>query len=151
MKSLNLGAVAKFGLAVFCAGSLLCGAAQAVPIEVFKLDHPDPASGIPAGTDGTVTITQVSINKVSIAVVLNPNVLFVNTGGPHTAFAFNLTAAAAAALNLAANGISVTSPVGTIACSPPSSPCFVPHYGTEPVTPFRTLRSEKHTSGLQSP
>ena len=54
---------------------------------LFK--HSDPAAGLPAGTLGTVTVTDIA-GGVTIDVSLISGVNFVNTGGPHTPFTYNL-------------------------------------------------------------
>lgn len=48
----------------------------------------DPSIG--SGTLGTVTVTQNSANVVEFNVQLASNTAFVSTGGPHSAFTFNL-------------------------------------------------------------
>src|SRR5262245_40968466 len=49
--------------------------------------------GIGSGSLGTVTLTQISPNEVNVLVSLIANTFFVDTGGPHNAFAFNLASA----------------------------------------------------------
>jgi hypothetical protein len=66
---------------------MLAGAAIAGPTLQFDLDQiSDPS--IVSGSAGTVTLTQISSTKVDVLVDVSP-LLFVNTGGPHTPFAFN--------------------------------------------------------------
>jgi hypothetical protein len=55
------------------------------------------AGNIGTGTQGTVTLTQNGLNEVDVEVKLTAGVLLINTGGPHTPFAFNLAPAKAAA------------------------------------------------------
>ena len=61
----------------------LAGQANATTITEF-LNTSDPAAGLPAGTLGTVTVTDIFTNNiitgVSIDVSLIQNVNFVNTG-----------------------------------------------------------------------
>jgi hypothetical protein len=61
---------------------------------------------IGSGTLGTVTLTQISANEVDVLVSLIANTFFVDTGGPHNAFAFNL--------GDAPSGIYIKSPLGGI-------------------------------------
>src|ERR1700733_14884095 len=78
------------GLAVLAAGLvMLAGPAFAGPTLTFNLDQiSDPSIG--SGSLGTVTLTQDSATTVDVTVAISPN-LFINTGGPHTPFAFNTT------------------------------------------------------------
>ena len=69
------------------AGSILAGSAMAGPTLTFDLDQIS-ASSIVSGSAGTVTLTQVSSTKVDVLVEISP-LLLINTGGPHTPFAFN--------------------------------------------------------------
>jgi hypothetical protein len=85
--------VLKLGLAAVCAGSLLSGTAYAVPTESFILNTSADVT-VPAGGAGTITVTQIDANDVSVLVTLAANVLFVNSGGPHTPFAFNISGSA---------------------------------------------------------
>jgi hypothetical protein len=65
------------------------GAAQAGPTLIFELDQiSDPSIG--SGSQGTVTLSQTNATTVDVKVSISPD-LFVNTGGPHTPFAFNTT------------------------------------------------------------
>ena len=49
-------------------------------------------ANIGTGSQGTVTLTENGANQVDIVVTLKSGVKFVNTGGPHTPFVFNLVA-----------------------------------------------------------
>jgi hypothetical protein len=60
-------------------------AAQAGPIFVFST-----STGTQPSNVGTITVTQVDANHVSLNVDLLSGYGFVNSGGPHTPFAFNL-------------------------------------------------------------
>src|SRR5579864_1926252 len=63
--------------------------ALAGPTLSFNLDQiSSPTIG--SGILGTVVLTQVDLDKVDVKVTVAPD-LFVNTGGPHTPFAFNTT------------------------------------------------------------
>jgi hypothetical protein len=70
-------------------------AAIAGPTYSFALNQADPSSRL-SGSFGSVTLTQNGTNSVNVLVDLKPagsgaNFGFVNTGGPHTPFAFNLS------------------------------------------------------------
>ena len=58
---------------------------------------------VSAGTQpsdvGVITLTQVDANSVRVMVDLLPGYGFVNTGGPHTPFAFNLTGTGAPSIS----------------------------------------------------
>src|ERR1700759_4215791 len=83
------GTLTKLSLAAICAASLFGGAARAVPTEVYNLD-----AGLVSSTVGKVTISPISLNEVTVSAVLaNSSNLFINSGGPHTPFAFNLSSA----------------------------------------------------------
>jgi hypothetical protein len=70
---------------------LFAGFAQAGPIYVF-----DTSTGVEPADVGTITLSQVSASTVHILVDLNDTTLplprygFINTGGPHTPFAFTV-------------------------------------------------------------
>ena len=64
------------------------------------------ASNIGSGSLGTVTLTQNGSFEVDVSVVLAANTEFVNSGGPHTPFTFELDLTGAA--------ITVTSPSGGV-------------------------------------
>ena len=82
MKSL-LGVVAALGLLTFV------GQAQASVI-VGDLDVSDPAAGLPSGTLGVVTVTDIA-GGITVDVTLSSGIQFVNTGGPHTPFVLDLS------------------------------------------------------------
>ena len=80
------------------------------------------ASGQNPGPFGTVTATTVdgNSNAMDIRVALNSNFVFVNTGGPHHAFAFNLAndgtpgvVSNVAPGGFAADGSGINTPFGT--------------------------------------
>jgi hypothetical protein len=66
----------------------LVGQAHAAILTV-NLTQADPSAGLGAGPFGTVTVTDV-LGGVTVDVTLSAGEKFVNTGGPHTPFAFNL-------------------------------------------------------------
>ncbi len=71
-------------------GLMLLGSpAFAGPTLTFDLDQISDSS-IGSGSQGTVTLTQESANVVDVTVSISPD-LFINTGGPHTPFAFNIS------------------------------------------------------------
>ena len=66
------------------------GAANAATY-VSKLEYKDGAVGAQVPSYGTVTITELNANNVRVEVALTSAAsLFVNTGGPHDPFLFNL-------------------------------------------------------------
>jgi hypothetical protein len=133
----------RLGLALVVIGALSGGAAKAVPIETYNLNQ---GIGGTNTTVGTVTVTQISLGEVSVDVAFNPN-LIINTGAK-TPFAFNLTAALAAALNAAGgSAVTVTAPTTTVACAPASAPCFSPTYAPAPEAGFSTLNEGISYSG----
>jgi len=67
----------------------LAGQAQA-SVLLADLNVPGSGSGLPAISYGTITVTDIDGGGVTVKVGLADNVNFVNTGGPHTPFAFNL-------------------------------------------------------------
>ena len=69
--------------------SAVAGQASAT-VYTANLDDAASASGLPAGILGTVTITDVS-GGVTVDVSLITGVNFVNTGGPHTPFVYDLS------------------------------------------------------------
>jgi len=78
--------------------------AQAGPIWVFST-----STGSQPSNAGVITLTQNGTDSVDVNVnLINPTYGFVNTGGPHTPFAFNL--AGSGALDITFN-----TPVGGIA------------------------------------
>lgn len=72
-------------LATGAALMAVCSAAQAGPIYVFS-----NSTGTQPSNVGVITLTQVDTTHVSVNVDLLSGYGFVNTGGPHTPFAFNL-------------------------------------------------------------
>jgi hypothetical protein len=91
----------------------LCGAAMVVcasPLPAYASSVSDldiiSASNIGSGTLGTVTLTQNGADEVDVAVALGADTAFVDTGGPHNAFAFNLSITGAT--------VAVTDPTGKI-------------------------------------
>jgi len=66
----------------------LVGQAHAAILTV-QLTQADPSAGLGAGPFGTVTVTDI-VGGVTVDVTLSSGAKFVNTGGPHTPFAYNL-------------------------------------------------------------
>jgi hypothetical protein len=66
----------------------LVGQAHAAILTV-QLTQADPTAGLGAGPFGTVTVTDI-VGGVTVDVTLSSGEKFVNTGGPHTPFAYNL-------------------------------------------------------------
>jgi hypothetical protein len=85
------------------------------------------------------------MNEVQVTVSIAPSLL-INTGGPHTPFAFNLSAAATTAVN-AGHGITVMAPITSADCSPAPAPCFTPAYAPGDATPYGTLSEALNYSG----
>jgi len=75
-------------IAVAAAIGLSATVAMAGPLYTFSLSEGTQPSNV-----GIITLTQVDANSVQIGVDLLPGYGFVNTGGPHTPLAFNLTGA----------------------------------------------------------
>jgi hypothetical protein len=72
----------------------LAGEAQA-SVVTASLNIPDPSAGLPAGTLGTITLIDFGSGAtagVTVDVSLITGVNFVNTGGPHTPFVYDLSA-----------------------------------------------------------
>lgn len=92
--------------------------AQAGPISVAKLSVISSRS---IGSDilGTVTLTQNGANEVDVDVSLIAHTDFINSGGPHTPFTFDL--------NVAPDSILVTSPLGGL---------FFPNYSGGANAPY---------------
>jgi hypothetical protein len=73
------------------AGSCVLGAlglaapAAAGPTYSFSISQ-----GVQPSNAGVITLTQVDLTHVTVLVDLLPNYGFINTGGPHTPFTFNL-------------------------------------------------------------
>lgn len=109
-------------LAGIAATTLLAGISQLASAAIITADlnviSSAPISAGTSGTLGTVTVTDIS-GGVSVNVSLINGINFVQTGGPHTAFAFNL--------NTTAYSISNVSPASynTISSGAAASP-----YGT---------------------
>jgi len=81
--------VRKFSAPALAVAALFALAAPAQAITVYSLNVTSaPAMGL--GPFGTVSLTQNGANEVDIEVALAAGFGFVNTGGPHTSFAFNL-------------------------------------------------------------
>jgi len=79
----------KLSAPALAVAALFAMAAPAQAITVYSLNVTSvPAMGL--GPFGTVTLTQNGANEVDIEVALAAGFGFVNTGGPHTSFAFNL-------------------------------------------------------------
>lgn len=81
-------------LTAFAAGVTMLAGAQAASALTYTsyLEYRDGLSG-PQAPYGTVTIEELDANSVRVTVSLtDPNSLFVNTGGPHDPFLFNLAA-----------------------------------------------------------
>src|SRR5262245_53473897 len=77
---------------------------SAATVSVYDLNiisNATPPIADPGTLLGTVTLTQINNNEVDVLVSLM-NASFVSTGGPHNAFAFNLTDPA--------SSITITSP-----------------------------------------
>src|SRR5262245_1691958 len=70
--------------------ALSATSAMAGPMYTFSLSE-----GVQPADVGVITLTQNGPNAVDVSVDLLPNYGFVNTGGPHTPFAFNLSGAGA--------------------------------------------------------
>jgi PEP-CTERM motif len=65
------------------------------------------ASNIGSGSLGTVTLTQNGAHEVDVSVVLAPGTEFINSGGPHTPFVFDLDLTSGVT-------VTVTSPTGGV-------------------------------------
>ena len=63
--------------------------ASASAMTVFTLNVTQTA-GLGSGPFGTVTLTQDGLNAVDVSVALTKGFRFLETGGPHDAFTFNL-------------------------------------------------------------
>jgi hypothetical protein len=82
--------------------ALSATSAMAGPIYTF-----DVSAGTQPSDVGIITLTQDSANSVDVNVDLLPGYGFVNTGGPHTPFAFNLSGSGALSIDFTTplNGI----------------------------------------------
>jgi PEP-CTERM motif len=69
--------------------ALAAAAAPASALTTYTLDQTAVAA-FGAGPYGTVTLTQNGATEVDVSVALASGFGFVQTGGPHTTFAFNL-------------------------------------------------------------
>jgi hypothetical protein len=74
--------------------AILATSAMAGPIYNF-----DVSVGTQPGDVGTITITQDGAYSVIVSADLLPGYGFVNTGGPHTPFAFNLSGGGALSID----------------------------------------------------
>jgi len=81
-------------IAVAAAIGLSATVAMAGPLYTFSLSEGTQPSNV-----GIITLTQVDADSVQIGVDLLPGYGFVNTGGPHTPLAFNLTGAGALSIS----------------------------------------------------
>jgi hypothetical protein len=85
------------------------------------LNIADPSAGLPAGTLGTITLTDFGSGAtagVTVDVSLITGVNFVNTGGPHTPFVYDLSASPSSIIFpvgslFSAAGSSSAAPFGT--------------------------------------
>lgn len=83
--------------ALIAAVASMALASQAFAITIFSV-----SSGVQPSNVGTITLTQAGADNVNVSVtLLASNYGFLNTGGPHTPFAFNLSGTGSA-------GVSVT-------------------------------------------
>ena len=129
----------RFALATCAIGALTAGSAFASPIMTYSLD--ENMSGVSTAA-GTVTVTANSNDELQVSLTLAPNVI-VNTGGPHTPFAFNIEAS----VTLSSPAITVLFPTTTTACAPATPPCFTPTYAAGSATPFGSLNEAFTYSG----
>ena len=112
----------KFALIVGILAGLSLFAGRAEASLVYSLDViSSPTIG--SGSQGTVTLDQISATQVNVTVELEPGVLFVNTGGPHTPFVFNLAETVLGAV------VTVLDDPSLYYYSPEESPAATP-YGT---------------------
>ena len=70
------------------------GPAMAGPIYTFSVSQ-----GVQPANVGTITLTQNGLNSVDVSVDLLPGYGFINSGGPHTPFAFNLAESGALSIS----------------------------------------------------
>ena len=129
----------RFALATSAIGALTAGSAFASPILTYSLE--ENAGGTTTAA-GTVTVTANSDNELLVNFTLAPNFI-VNTGGPHTPFAFNIEAG----VTLSSPAITVLYPTTTTACAPAAPPCFTPTYAAGSATPFGSLNEAFTYSG----
>jgi hypothetical protein len=69
------------------------------------------STGLGTGPWGTVTLTEDGANQVDVAVSLIPGAVFVDTGGPHTAFVFNLNVGGATISDLTSGFSAIPGPL----------------------------------------
>src|SRR5436190_21844969 len=89
-------------MALMAGAALAAATAGTANAAVFisKLEYRDGAAGVQTPSFGTVTITEVDAFHVRVDVALtSANSLFVNTGGPHDPFLFNVNGAYAVAVD----------------------------------------------------
>lgn len=91
---------ALFAGTVMLACAATSGAAWAGPTTGTAYLNQISSSGIGTGSQGTVTLTQNGADEVDVTVTLASGAKFVNTGGPHTPFAFNLDSGVASGSTL---------------------------------------------------
>ncbi len=73
------------------AAALAAGGPASALTWVSQLEYRDGLTGAQSPSFGTVTLEELTANDVKVTVTLtNPGSLFVNTGGPHDPFLFNL-------------------------------------------------------------
>jgi hypothetical protein len=75
---------------LLAAVGMLALVGQAHASLVVQLTQADPSSGLGTGPFGTVTVTNAGTGVTVDVALISGLELFVNTGGPHTPFAFNL-------------------------------------------------------------
>jgi len=83
-----------FNLAVAATISLSATLAVAGPTYIFSVSQGTQPSNV-----GIITLTQVDFDSVTIGVDLLDGYGFVNSGGPHTPLAFNLTGSGALSIS----------------------------------------------------
>jgi hypothetical protein len=101
--------------------SIASGATINAPVTTTAKLNIISKSNIGSGTLGTVTLTQNGADEVDVDVALVAGAKFVNTGGPHTPFVFNL--------GVSPVTVAVTSPDGNLFYSQPAGGADTP-YGT---------------------
>ena len=94
---MRLANITSFAAFAFTALIGLSTAAQAGPVYTFGT-----STGTQPSNVGVITLTQNGANAVDVNVdLINSTYGFLNTGGPHTPFAFNLAGAGALSINFA--------------------------------------------------
>lgn len=86
----------------------LAGPAQAAVVTAY-LNTSAPGAGLPTGSLGTVTITDIA-GGVTFDVTLINGVNFLNTGGPHTPFVFNMSGGPFSATSITPDAFSNAGP-----------------------------------------